>query len=615
MKFSKFLIMGVVGLMSLTSCNDWLDVNTNPNNPTNESAPYYLRLAWNEHYAAWTYYMAGNFGAYICQDKAPTSRTSNQGKYSQWWMMSWRSTAPYQWWFVGCADNLGMTLSTAEKDQAWHYVGAVYLIKALGYMCMTDIYGDMPYDDACGENTFPAYNNGEELYVRVMRDLNLAIENLQKQQPATARPLAVDDSWGDGNASKWLKAAYLLKARFINKLTKKAPGKIDDAKINALDPSGLAYDPDAILDCLSKAQQSNADNFGPQPNDQTNSTADKLWGSRVWYSCLYDEGGMSGNYYITKFVADNLTNFAGGNIEDPRADLILPWARSKKSTTTPADIHWSQDGKWRRTRGLDMQSDIRMNNGPYAVSWVNGAFKCNDDNHTGDTVYVNQKSGSVGYAGDPSLISYVDAATHAENSRISGTFHTRPSSPMWLATYAEACFIRAEVLMRKGDKTGAFAAYQQGAKANMEDMNRSINDWVAGEPGLADCPSFQVMTAAEIDNYINHGLGTAGDLTLGKIMTQKHIAMLYTLDNWNDMRRYDYAPDIFLGFAEPYEHAHSAEGLRAVPEGTQPRRLQPSSHEINYNKQQLFDFGKKEYNDKDWFSKEDMWTLKVWWDR
>lgn len=607
MKFSKFLILGALGMMSLTSCNDWLDVNTNPNNPTNESAPYYTRLAWNEHYAAWTYYIAGNFASYICQDKAPTSRTSSQGKYSQWWMMNWRSTAPYQFWFVGCADNLAISIASAEKDQAWHYVGANYLIKALGYSVMLDVYGDMPYDEACGENTFPSYNNGQELFERNIADIDRAIEYLSKEQPVTAKSLAADDSWANGDVSKWLKAAYLLKARMLNKLSKKGDGKASDLK----------YDADAILACLDKAQQSNADNFGPEPNDETSALKDVLWGSRVFYSCLYDEGGMSGNYYITKFVADNLTNFAGNGIEDPRADRILPWARSAKTADSPEGLKWSQDGKWRRSLPLDMQSDIRMNNGPGAVVFKGGRNQCTVNGHAGDTVYVNQQSGSRGYGAESSLIHYNDGSkgTGDERSRISGTFHTRPSSPMWLATYAEACFIRAEVLMHKGDKGGAFAAYQKGVRANMDDMNRSLNQWVAGEPGLAECPSFVPMTDGEINAYVNGALGNAGDLTMGKIMTQKHLAMLYTLDNWNDMRRYDYAPDVFLAFAEPYEHSLSPEGLRAVPAGTQPRRLQPCSHEINYNKQQLIDFGAKEYGDPDWYSQEDMWTLRVWWDK
>lgn len=48
------------------------------------------------------------------------------------------------------------------------------------------------------------------------------------------------DSWNGGNIDKWVKMAYLLKARTINQMSKKS----------------AYYDPETILDCLNKAQQS-----------------------------------------------------------------------------------------------------------------------------------------------------------------------------------------------------------------------------------------------------------------------------------------------------------------------------------------------------------------------
>ena len=71
----------------------------------------------------------------------------------------------------------------------------------------------------------------------------------------------------------------------------------------------------------------------------------------------------------TKMLYDNLTNFAGKGIEDPRADHMLPWARSVKSANTPAEIKWSADGKWRRSLGVDMASEINSQGGPLRAAW------------------------------------------------------------------------------------------------------------------------------------------------------------------------------------------------------------------------------------------------------
>ena len=56
--------------------------------------------------------------------------------------------------------------------------------------------------------------------------------------------------------------------------------------------------------------------------------------------------------YATKMLYDNLTNFAGSGIEDPRADKILPWAYSKQSSNSPAEVKFKNG--WRRSMGVDM---------------------------------------------------------------------------------------------------------------------------------------------------------------------------------------------------------------------------------------------------------------------
>lgn len=62
---------------------------------------------------------------------------------------------------------------------------------------------------------------------------------------------------------------------------------------------------------------------------------------------------------VTKMLYDNLTNFAGYGVEDPRADRIIPWALSKKSDKAVKEIKW--DGNWRRSLGVDMTSDACPN--------------------------------------------------------------------------------------------------------------------------------------------------------------------------------------------------------------------------------------------------------------
>ena len=52
MKSLKSIILCGLGVLalSLTSCNDWLDVNVDPNNPTDKITSYDQRLAHIEFY-------------------------------------------------------------------------------------------------------------------------------------------------------------------------------------------------------------------------------------------------------------------------------------------------------------------------------------------------------------------------------------------------------------------------------------------------------------------------------------------------------------------------------------------------------------------------------------
>lgn len=618
MKFSKYLFIVTAGMLSLTSCNDWLDVNVDPNNPTSDIADYSKRLAHIEFYTNHAYQIGSQATSYLVGDFTQNSRTNNQGKYAQWEMTEWRCTTCYQWWFVGAACNLEETIETALAAEAYHYAGAAHLIKAYGFALMNDLHGELPYDDALSSNVTPVYNTGKEMFQYVMQDIDKAIEYLSMQQGPDAVPLSANDYWANGDVNKWLKFAYLLKARQLNHLIKKGAGTAADLK----------YDAQAILDCLNKAQQSNDDNMVIDHNDDFGPSRDVLgWGEPVDYSPLYSVEGMNANIYFTRKVYDNLNNFAGCGIEDPRADHILPWARSQRSANTPEEIYgqkvkWSADGKWRRTVGVDMNTTIRTENAPYSTSWdaTKGRFYCDNEARQGDTIFIHQTCGSKGYGGDTDLFYYRDGkhGKGDERSAMSGTFMSRPSSPGYLAMYHEACFIRAEVLFRQGDKNGAFEAYRDGVRAHMEMMNKKLNVWIAEDANLARCPSFVPMTQADIDNYINNALGTAGDLTLGKIMTQKQIAMMNQIEQWNDMRRYDYNPEIFLNWHIPAEYFVNAAAQLTIPMGKYPRRWRVSSHEYRYNVANLNAIGEKvpgaNTANGQWWNENDMWTIPVWWD-
>ena len=631
MKIYKSIILGALGVMSLASCDSYLDINTNPNTATSDAASYEYRLPWCLHYLQAGYEIGASVDSYFTG--LVTSTAAREGGASRWNLnAATRANQITQWFLVPCASNLQDMYDKAMAAGAYHYAGAAKFMRAYGFMNIIDHMGECPYTDALGASTSPVYDTGKTVFMGCLSELDEAIELFSKTQEASAKPLAVGDNWNNGDVSKWIKLCYLLKARWLNHLSKKQPGSYRDGK----------YDADAILDCLSKAQQSNADNTVLRHTDTNGPTKDvEGWDETVDYNTIFSCVGMNnGRYFVTKTFYDNLTNFDGKGVEDPRADKFIPWQRSVKSASSPAAIKWSADGKWRRSLGIDIVNEDIYSNGTGPVqseftktaATFNGvdypaySWYCKTDNQErqGDTIYVHGKSSSKGYDNNKDLL-YRRA--DVDESAVSGVFSARPDSYTYFGSYWEACFIKAEVLMRKGDKPGAFAAYKAGIEANIQAVEERCAEWVAGDPTLANCPSFAPATQEAINNYLNTAIGTAADITMSKIITQKLMTMMWSSEQWNDMRRFDYDPQIFMNYGKPMWYSTHGTALTYCPEGSAPRRLPQASYELNYNSANLEAIGEqipgalqltvsesKDGTRGKWYNSDQIRTLPVWWD-
>ncbi len=614
MKFFKVLMIAGVAALSLTSCNDWLDINNDPNTPTSADASLNARCVYMQHYSIASYMIPSSNTAYYCGQLATITGGQQTGAMN--WNLSAanRANNAQQWFLVPVGGNLPDLYNQAMEKGAYHYAAMACYMKAFGFMNLADLFGECPFDEALGDATNPKYNTGKEVFMGCIDLIEEAIELFQRQQDPTVTPLSAGDMWNGGDTGKWIKLCYLLKARWLNHLSKKAAGSYKDGK----------YDANEILACLDKAMKSNADNTIVRHEDNNSSTWDhEGWNEPVDYSTLYSCIGMNNNrLFVSKCFYDNLTNFDNKGIEDPRADKFIPWCRSVKSETTPAEVKWSDDGKWRRSLGVDLNSNIISNGGIKAATFVDGGWTCGnvDAEHVRDTLYVQGQSGSTGYGGGKDMLMRKAAGNDA--SALSGVFWTRPTSPTVVGSYAECCFIKAEVLFRQGNKAAAFEAYKAGIRAHIDYVNSVCQMWVAGDASLAEIPSFKPMSQADIDNFMNNAIGTAGDLTMAKIMTQKQMVVFLTTEMWNDMRRFDYDPNIFMRWHKPYMYENTAAYWTYCPQGKYPRRWNQASYEKDYNAANLEAIGAQVPGALDlpvgsnglWYLSDQICTLPVWWD-
>ena len=649
MKNIKYIIVGCVILLGSASCKKWLDVNTDPDNPNNQSVLIQNRLPWIEHFYQYTsgvtnYRTALQAGVYY------TTSGSGNTFSTTWQPSTGNVTTPYQTWFIEVSSNVIDLYNSAQKKGAYHYMAAADVFHALGFMEMLDLYGEMPYTQAATGNPSPTPDDGKTIYNGCMAKLNEAISLFNKTQEAGAPALAAGDLWNNGDVSKWLKLCWGLKARYMLKLSKK---------------SNL-YNADSILYCLSQGPQSNADNtFGPGYNNST--VTDYLYGDPVVTNGNFDYAAYGSGQRISQYYYNLLTNMRGSNVTDPRMSKIVPAVMS--------NIKLDGSGKvtsytWNRSKGVDsygpatrllkggptsiaLTSYANANTNktytiadatdranfiadqvsagrPYTVSgnavtvtYVAGSMYINSTNYlyAGDTIYVNLRSFALATGGvNPLDVDWYPstAAMTAGAVGSTGSFQVRPVSNQEILTYHEMCFIKAEVYMRKGDNANAYTAYIAGIKAHLDMMQAKLTEWQSSgytntNPDMAPMNSGDI-SAYLLSNAVSQGAGT---LTMSDIMLQKYIAMGCSIENWNDMRRFDFSAGDIGGFGVVYPgyqrgplftgQAQLTGGSPTDPRYWMRRWALPPTYEINYNSVNTLALNPHAGD-------PNIWSMPVWWD-
>jgi hypothetical protein len=219
MKMKKICWLAAVMLIAVMGCKKFIDVNDNPNVPTEVSEP--LLLSPLELNIANT--LSANLGFtwanHYVQNVALNQPVPNHGTY-----LLQNSEVDPVWSnaFVACMNNLQQLIKMADTHNNSKYAGIARILTALALGTTTDLFGDIPYSQAFlgSENFRPAYDKQADIYKSIQSLLDAGIANINSN---TGKTPANDDFYYKGDMTKWKKLAYTLKARYYMHLTK-APG-------------------------------------------------------------------------------------------------------------------------------------------------------------------------------------------------------------------------------------------------------------------------------------------------------------------------------------------------------------------------------------------------------
>jgi len=220
----KFIIPVVAILLGTTSCEKYLDINQDPNAPSEENVTPELIFPAAEMNLASSY---GNFlrivGGYYSQHYAHNFGTSNYLDYSKFLMSATRSSGTYSQLNSRVLKNLETIREKTTESEDWGTYLAATTLRAFVYQALVDAYGEVPYSEALDiGNTSPKFDEGNAIYTGILAELNDALSKTTESSPVVASFL-----FSSTDASEWISFANALKLRILMRMSNVQDVKAD----------------------------------------------------------------------------------------------------------------------------------------------------------------------------------------------------------------------------------------------------------------------------------------------------------------------------------------------------------------------------------------------------
>ena len=211
----KFVIISTIALgLATASCDSYLDINQDPNSPSESMMTPNIMLPAAEMNLAGSY---GDFariaGGYFAQYYVQTFGTSNYLDFSQFTMSATRSSGFYTQMTSRALKNLTTIRSMAKNSEAWGTYLAATTLWAYSYQVLVDAYGEVPFKEAFDVSiASPHYDDGAVIYADLLKELD---EALAKASPNDQ--VATNFLFKGQNAANWIKFAKALKLKILTR--------------------------------------------------------------------------------------------------------------------------------------------------------------------------------------------------------------------------------------------------------------------------------------------------------------------------------------------------------------------------------------------------------------
>jgi len=210
---NKSVLALLIVFLSVTSCSDYLDINTDPNNPLDSRLDQILPTTQTVIFEALGN-GAGGMSDLVSQYIHHTVQRNN----SNFYFFAGNEFSIASAWpnlYAGALMDLNVMISKATDRESWHYLGIAQILKAYTYSEMVDLWGKAAFFNfgQGTENPFPEYDDGSAIYPELFNILKEAVVNLEKEAGESPDD---DDLIYGGDTEKWIKFANSLRLKLYN---------------------------------------------------------------------------------------------------------------------------------------------------------------------------------------------------------------------------------------------------------------------------------------------------------------------------------------------------------------------------------------------------------------
>ncbi len=508
--FRNIVVVGL--LLTSVSCSKQLDINTDPNNPSELESK--ILLPHIQKFIGQSLAMTSGFStslsAYMHQmvhygDYDQYGAAGNDFETSQGWQYSYRDVLT----------NADIIIKQETEEGNLQYVGIAKIIKAYTFSYLVDLYGDIPFTEAnkVAEGIlYPKYDKGQDIYKQLITLLDEGVADLKNTTATNLKKPAADDLIYGGSVNNWVKAANSIKFKLLVQVHKKEDVK---AQISALIAENNMI-------------STNAEAF-MIPYGKNEATDDRNPGFGEYFAT---QRTMHVSPWLYEIMAGYNTSIFEG-LTDPRIPYYF-YNQMKASDAANTELEYRDGGfvsKYFGSQGPKRGSNVQNQVSLFGIYPVGGRY---DDG----------KGGSA--------------------SATSGT----GAAPYRLITNADILFLKAE-LIQDGTITGDAKAVLESAikeAFKMVDYVVSKNGSTQVIPTLATSSAATGYITGVMDEF------TSGNSTkkMEIIMTQKWLSSVgSSVDQYNDYRRTGYpvlfsAANLVDGKITPPLEGNGGESLPSV---------------------------------------------------